>query len=311
MKVGVLYGGISPEREVSLNSGKFVYEVLSQEGMDTVLIDVDRDIGRRLEEERVDVVYVALHGGWGESGAIQGLLEIKGIPYTGSDLTSSALALHKELSKRMFSAEGIPIPNHVCLPTKRIGHLDTMLIWENLNRGNGVIVKPEDQGSTIGVTVVREYERLNAALEVAGRYSKLVIVEEFIPSVEITAAVVGGDVLPIIEIAPKRGIYDYTAKYTKGMSEYIIPARIGNSTMERAKVYAMQSYSVLGCRGIARVDMLVSRSKGDVYVLEVNTSPGMTETSLVPKAIKAAGLEIGKVLKREVEEALNMGGGVS
>jgi len=309
LKVGVLYGGISPEREVSLNSGKFVYEVLTQEGMDAVLIDVGRDIGRRLEEERVDVVYVALHGGWGESGAIQGLLEIKGIPYTGSDLTSSALALHKELSKRMFSAEGIPIPNHVCLPTERIGHLDTMLIWENLNRGNGVIVKPEDQGSTIGVTVVREYEGLNAALEVAGKYSKLVIVEEFIPSVEITAAVVGGDVLPIIEIAPKRGIYDYTAKYTKGMTEYIIPARIGNSTMERAKVYAMQAYNVLGCRGIARVDMLVSRNKGDVYVLEVNTSPGMTETSLVPKAIKAAGLEIGKVLKREVEEALNMGVG--
>ncbi len=307
MRVGVLYGGISPEREVSLRSGEFVFSVLRQEGMDAVLIDVDRDVARRLEEEKIDVVYIALHGGWGESGAIQGLLEIRGIPYTGSDLVASALALHKELSKKLFSMEGIPIPNHICLKTESLDYVDTKLIWGNLNRGNGVIVKPEDQGSTIGVTVVRECTGLGDALREAGRYSKLVIVEEFIPSVEITAAIVGSRVLPLIEIAPKRGIYDYVAKYTKGMTDYIIPARVDENVRQRAEMYAMRAYEVLGCRGIARVDMLVSQKKDDIYVLEVNTSPGMTETSLVPKAIRAAGLDVGKVLRREVEDAVRMG----
>lgn len=274
-------GGISTERDISLRSGQAVYNALIEKGYNAIPIDVGRDVVRRLMEEEIDVAFIVLHGRYGEDGTIQGLLEVMGIPYTGSGVLASAMALDKVVSKKVFIFHGIPTPEFRVVKGSEPSTPDSYI-------GLPLVVKPASQGSTIGVTVVKEEGGLKAAFEEAWRYGDTVLVERYIEGREITVGILNGKVLPIIEIRPKEGIYDYKAKYTPGMTEYIVPVRLGDRVEERVKEIALKAYQALGCRGVARVDMILAWETP--YVLEVNTIPGMTELSLIPKAAASSGI---------------------
>lgn len=272
MRVGVLMGGVSSEREVSLRSGRAVLEALRRKGVDAVPLEVGEDLVQRVLEAKIDVAFVILHGRLGEDGTVQGLLELLGIPYTGSGVLASALAMNKVKAKMIFKASSIPTPDFV--PLEGAKGAPFPLPW---------VVKPASEGSTIGVTVVEREEDLGKAVELARRYDQEVFIERFIPGKELTVAVVDGRAFEVVEVAPKTGIYDYRAKYTPGMTDYLIPATVPEQKREEAKALALRAYEALGCWGCARVDMRMEEG-GRIWVLEVNTIPGMTETSLVPKA---------------------------
>jgi D-alanine-D-alanine ligase len=257
-------------------------------------------------DHRPDVAFIALHGRYGEDGTIQGMLELLGIPYTGSGVLASALAMSKVMSKKVFRAEGIPTPDSWVL-----AHPDEM---EPLlaRHAAGVerlplplVVKPNEQGSTIGITIVREEAELAPAIRTAFHHDSCVLLEQFVAGTEITAAVLGNrelEVLPLIEIVPQGGFYDYERKYTAGATDEIVPARIRPEETERARELAIQAHRALGCRGVSRVDMMVAPD--GIWVLEVNTIPGMTPTSLLPRAAGAAGISFAQLLDRLIELAL-------
>jgi len=324
LHVAVLMGGTSAEREVSLKSGAKVVSALDGTHYDVSAVDL-ADISRAhaadlarllfsspamsssapaqpLPNGKPDVVFIALHGGAGENGTVQGLLEILGLPYTGSGVLGSALAMNKPFSKRLFEQAGIPTPRWLVVtePERAAG---PRLIASTL--GLPCVVKPTCEGSTIGVTIVRAERELPAALDLAFRYGPEAIVEEFVPGIEITGPVVGNDdarVLPLIEIVPTGGFYDYEAKYTPGATEEIIPARISEAQAARARELTLLAHHTLGCRGLSRVDMIVAPD--EVYVLEVNSIPGMTETSLVPRAAEAAGISFPKLVETLIQLSL-------
>ncbi len=283
-KVGVLMGGLSTEREISLRTGEAVFRALKGLGYRVVKIDVDREIARRLVEEGIDVAFIALHGRYGEDGSIQGLLEIMGIPYTGSGVAASAVAMNKVMAKRVFIAEGLPTPRFSILSSP-----------EEVDMPYPFMVKPADQGSTIGVRKVEREEELEEALREAMTYSDTVYVEEFIEGHEVTFGIVDGRVFPPIEIRTKSSIYDYRAKYTKGMTDYLLPPTVEGEALERAREAALKAYRAIGCRGAARVDMVID-GRGP-WLLEVNTIPGMTETSLLPKAAMAEGVDFPSLVE--------------
>jgi D-alanine-D-alanine ligase len=305
-KVAVLLGGRSAEREVSLMSGKGVLKALRSKGVDAHAFDpAERDLGD-LKREGFMRCFIALHGRGGEDGTIQGLLELLGIPYTGSGVLASALAMDKPLSKRIFRAEGLPTP--VWRDFRLDNCTDAAAIAADIESALGlpVVIKPACEGSTIGVSIARRSEELPAALECAARYGPRVLAEEFVVGAEITAGILGNrnpQVLPLVEIVPRGGFYDYEAKYTPGATEEIVPARVDERTAQRAREIALASYEALGCRGFARVD-LIAGAQGPV-VLELNTIPGLTETSLVPRAAQAAGIDFTSLLDRIIELALN------
>jgi D-alanine-D-alanine ligase len=257
---------------------------------------------------RPDVVIIALHGRGGEDGTIQGMLELLGIPYTGSGVLASALAMNKAMTKRLLRAEGIPVPADIvvrrhCRPD--VGALHECLV---ATFGYPVIVKPNEEGSTIGCTLVFGPDRLEDALQEAFRYDATVLVEQYIQGVEITIGLLGNEepeALPIIEIIPHGAFYDYRAKYEPGGSTHIIPARIPEIAAKRAREYAVRCHQLLGCRGMSRVDLMVAEDKP--YVLEINTIPGMTPTSLLPEAARAAGIEFPALLDRLIGYALKEG----
>ncbi|MBI5286570.1 MAG: D-alanine--D-alanine ligase [Deltaproteobacteria bacterium] len=284
MRIGVLMGGMSGEREVSLKGGTAIHRALLEKGYNAIPIDVGRDVAKRLMDEGIEVAFIVLHGRYGEDGTIQGLLEIMGIPYTGSGVLASAIALDKVLTKKVLAFHDVHTPPFRVV--KVGGNLYDGLL-EDI--GLPLVVKPSCQGSTIGVTVVREREGLRYALEEAWRYGERAVVERFIDGREVTVGILNGKTLPIIEIRPKTGIYDYRSKYPEGRTEYIVPAVLEKGIEERVKWVALEAYNALGCRVVARVDIMLDRS-GNPYVLEVNTIPGMTELSLVPKAAACAGM---------------------
>lgn len=282
-------GGTSEEREISLRGGRAIHKALLEKGYNAIAIDVNKDIVRRLMEEEIDVAFIALHGRYGEDGTIQGLLEVMGIPYTGSGVLASAMALDKVVAKKAFTFHGIPTPEWEVVSREwEVGKQKGFSPYPTIHIPPPVVVKPTSQGSTIGVTVVKEEGGLKAAFEEAWRYGDTVIVERCIEGREITVGILNGRALPIIEIRPKEGIYDYKAKYTPGMTEYIVPARLDERVEERVKEIALKAYQVLGCRGVARVDMILACETP--YLLEVNTIPGMTELSLIPKAAASSGI---------------------
>jgi D-alanine-D-alanine ligase len=262
------------------------------------------DLARLLSSpsgDRPDVVFLALHGGAGENGTVQGLLELLGLPYTGSGVLASALALNKVCSKKLFEQAGIPTPRWMALTERDRLEADLGI---TAALGLPCVVKPACEGSTIGLTIVREEAELPAALDLAFRYGEQVIVEEFVAGVEITGPVLGMSelqVLPLIEIVPTGGFYDYERKYTSGATEEIIPARISDAQAARARDLTLAAHQALGCRALSRVDMIVT--KDEVYVLEVNTLPGLTETSLVPRAAEAAGISFPQLLDRLIQYA--------
>ncbi len=270
-------------------------------------IDVAEDLVERLKVENPDVCFVALHGRFGEDGTVQGLLEILGYPYTGSGVLASALGIDKIASKKIFKADGIPTPDFAAANRSEFA-ADPVGVEERIMREVGLpaAVKPSREGSTIGMTIVKEASKLRGALECAFRFDENALAEEFIEGVEVTVGILGNDdprALPTLEIATKTGFYDYRTKYTKGLSEHIIPARIPEEQRALAQELAIKAHRALGCRGFSRVDLIVDK-RGDPYVLEVNTIPGMTELSLFPDAARAAGIEFDELVERIVEMAL-------
>jgi D-alanine-D-alanine ligase len=306
-RIGVLMGGVSPEREISLRTGQAIAKALRERGYDVYPIDVGYDIAHRLISQRIGIAFIALHGRFGEDGTIQGMLEMMRIPYTGSGVLASALSMDKIMSKRIFATQSIPTPaSHVL----HLGE-DPSQALEKLDFPFPIVVKPASEGSTIGITIVRDRAGLPQAIEHARRYDHRLLLEEYIQGKEITLSVLNGQPLPVIEIAPKGGFYDYRAKYTKGETEYIIPPRIAPKVQKEAERVGLEAYNSLGCEGCARVDMMADE-KGGVFVLEVNSMPGMTETSLVPKAARFAGIDFPELVERILEKAslkTEIGGG--
>jgi D-alanine-D-alanine ligase len=296
-RIGVLMGGLSAEREVSLKSGAAVHQALLGQGYDAVAIDVGRDLPGVLARERIDAAFIALHGRYGEDGCVQGLLELMGIPYTGSGVLASALAMHKLYSKQAFSARGI-LTAPFC-PFRRgetIGPGD-------LPFGLPLVVKPAQEGSSVGVSIVKREDELAPALEEAFRYDDIILVEQYIRGQEVQVGILEDSPIGAIEIVPKKEFYDYEAKYTDGMAEHIFPARLSPVDYARTLETSLAAHRALGCSGYSRVDLLVTPA-GGCYVLEVNTLPGMTALSLLPEiAAKGAGLSFEALVARILEAA--------
>jgi len=296
-KIAVLMGGSSSEREVSLSSGKAMFAASAALGYDAISVEFKDDILSHLDTlKSVDIVLIALHGGIGENGRIQGMFESLGIRYTGSDALSSAICMDKHISKLLAEDVGIATPR-----------------WKRIRKGQSIyknefdypfVVKPNSEGSTIGLTIVHNENDYDSAVEEAFKYDDEILIEEFISGKEITVSIVGEDVLPIIEIRPEHGLYDYECKYTKGMTEYICPAELNEDLTKRIKRTAFEVYKLLKCRHYGRVDLRLDNNNQH-WFLELNTLPGMTDTSLLPKAAKATGISfeqlIGKIIKQSLD----------
>jgi D-alanine-D-alanine ligase len=292
-KVGVLMGGVSREREISLKTGKAILRALIEKGYWVVSIDVGDDIVERLVKEKIECAFLALHGRFGEDGTIQGMLELMRIPYTGSGVLASALAMNKIMCKKFFLCEKIPTPRFEAFRREEIKK-------EPLTRTSlplPVVVKPASEGSTIGISIVRKEEELGPALKKAADYDEEILIEEFIKGKEITVGILEDIPLPIIEIVPKSGFYDYYAKYTKGETQYILPAQIPREKYLSAQEISLKAFQQLGCAGVARVDLMADENENP-FVVDVNTMPGMTETSLLPKAAQYAGIPFEDLVER-------------
>ncbi len=304
VRVGVLMGGTSAEREVSLRSGKAIEQALSAQGLSVAGIDVGPDVVEKIGAAKVEVAFIALHGRGGEDGTIQGLLELLKIPYTGSGVLASALAMNKFYSKQIFQFRGLETPPYRIW--EKGDGLPTSASW--LDFGLPAVVKPVEEGSTIGVSIVREERELEPACEKAFQFGSRILIEKFIEGKEITVGILGEEVLPPIEIVPSSGFYDYRAKYTPGMTEYRIPAPLPQDLIRRVQEAGIKAHQVLGCEGFSRVDFRLGEDTVP-YVLEVNTVPGMTETSLLPKAAAVAGCNFQTLTRRILESALQQKNG--
>ena len=278
-KIGVLCGGTSSEREISLMSGKAVYKAIKKLGLKVVLIDVNKNVAQKLVKEKIDVAYITLHGTPGEDGTIQGMLELMGIPYTGCGVFSSSASMDKIISKKMFEYAKIPTAAWTIIeknkPFKKIEF--------------PIVVKPASQGSAIGISIAKNKKEFEKAVKVAFGFEDRVLVEKYIKGTEITAGVLNAEALPVIEIVPKGKFYDFKSKYIVGQSRHIIPARLPENVLKEVQKIALKVYDEFRCNGTCRVDMIVDKNN-DIYVLELNTLPGMTQTSLFPDAAKYAGL---------------------
>ena len=289
-KIGVLLGGLSSEREVSLRTGEAVLAALRERGHDAIPIYVDRDVDVALRQEKVDVAFIALHGRWGEDGCIQGLLETLGIPYTGSDVLASALAMHKAKAKELFRLHNLPTPAYYTMTSSDAADLAGI----HGDFGFPCIVKPVCEGSSVGVTICHSLADLAPAVEKALCFDDELVVERFIVGKEISVAIVDGRAIGAVEIAPRDGFYDYANKYTKGATDYFVPPRLSPERYRGVLAQAQRAHAALGCRGATRVDMMVSDS-GNEFILEVNTVPGLTPTSLLPKIADAGGISFGEL----------------
>lgn len=299
-RIGVMMGGCSSEREISMKSGSAVLAALGHAGFNVTPLEVreeaERDIRRLIQESATDIVFVAMHGRFGEDGQLQMMLEKIHIPYTGPRPKASRLAMDKIVSRRLFEKAGLCVPNY-----RRILRVDEARRLKDLHYP--VVVKPSSQGSSIGVSFVDAPAGLEDALAEALKFSPTALVEEFVAGREVTVSIFDGKPLPIVEIVPGNQFFDFEAKYAKGLTEYIVPAPLGPSVAERAQNDAVTAYRVLGCRHLSRVDMII-REDGSPCILEVNTIPGMTETSLFPKSAKAAGIEFSELCVRLLQLAL-------
>ncbi len=287
-KIGVLMGGLSSEREVSLRSGEAVLAALCARGYTAEPVYVDRDLDLVLRQQEIDIAFIALHGRYGEDGCVQGLLETMGTPYTGSDVLASALAMHKVKAKELFRLHNLPTPAYY------VASGDVDAIARHGDFGYPCVVKPAREGSSVGVTIVRTERALPAAIEQAACFDGSVLVERYIAGQEVSVAVLGDRALGAVEITPSGGFYDYGAKYISGATEYVIPPRLSPDRYRGVLTQAVRAHVALGCRGATRVDMIVSEA-GNEFVLEVNTVPGMTPTSLLPKIAASVGIEFGEL----------------
>lgn len=294
-KIGVLMGGLSSEREISLRTGKAVLSALQEAGYRAVDVDAGRDLPRRLHEEGIEVAFIALHGRYGEDGTVQGLLEILGIPYTGSGVMASSVAMDKVTTKKLLCYHGLPTPAF------RVVRRGENAEEAPAGCGFPLVVKPSREGSTIGVTIARDRKELAEGLGAAHELDEVALVEDYIAGQEVTVGVLDGEALPIIQVVPKGGFYDFRAKYTAGQTEYVLPAPLEASLYARIQETALAAYRALGCCGAVRVDFMVRAEA--FFCLEVNTIPGMTETSLLPKAAAHAGIPFAELAQRILEGA--------
>ncbi|MBC7188928.1 D-alanine--D-alanine ligase [Candidatus Aerophobetes bacterium] len=296
-KVCVLKGGRSPEREISLKSGEAVEKALKKAGYRVTSLDPkDKGFINSLQNEKTDVVFIALHGPEGEDGKIQGLLEILNIPYTGSGVLASAIAMDKSFSRKIWNAEGLVQPRYEIAKTPSF----------SCNIEPPLIVKPAKSGSTLGVSIVKDPKDIGKAIKKAFQLDReVILIEEYIKGREITVGIIDDPeprALPIIEIIPAGEIYDYTTKYTKGLSRYLCPAPFSPQECAKIKEVAIKAYRAIGCRDFARVDMIWKEK--EVYLLEINTIPGMTDLSLLPLAARVEGIEFPELVDKIVKMAL-------
>ena len=297
MKIGVLLGGNSAEREVSLSSGKAISAACKELGHDVLDLDPEFDMKLLVPDLlTVDLVFNGLHGGDGENGVIPGFLQSLGVKYTGSKTEASAICMDKRISKALVHRKGLLTPNWVSLdnndPLSSVGDM----VFP-------IVIKPNDQGSTIGLTIVNDESELDDAIKLARQFGNVVLIEEFIVGKEITVTVIGDKAYPIVEIIPSHGLYDYECKYNKGMTEYFCPANIDKDLAKAIQESALKIHKLLGCRHYSRVDFRLDKN-GKAWFLELNTLPGMTETSLVPKSAKASGLSFPELIQTIINEAL-------
>lgn len=297
-RIGVLMGGVSAEREVSLKSGGAVFNALKARNYDVAAIDVGHGICEVIGREGIEVAFLTLHGGYGEDGSLQGLLDVLGIPYTGSGVLASALAMDKESSKKIFLYHNIPVPPFAVISQTAAGPQLSAVSFEL-----PWVIKPAAEGSSIGVSIVKEPSSLRTAIEHAAGFGKRVIVEKYIPGKEIQVGILGDRILGAVEVRPKLEFYSYEAKYTAGLTEYILPPEVRSDILRNAEKAALSAHTALGCSGATRVDLIVD-AEGNSYVLEVNTIPGMTETSLLPKIAAQAGLDFPSLIEEILKETI-------
>lgn len=296
MKVAVLLGGKSAEREVSLKSGGMVLAALRKKGVDAHPFDPSEKGLENLAKEKFEKAFIALHGRFGEDGTVQGVLEWLGIPYTGSGVLASALAMDKLRTKRLWEAEGLPTPPYRVLEQ----NTDFKAVARRL--GLPLMVKPANEGSSIGMSKVRAAAALDEAYALAVNYDPVVIAEKFIQGIELTGAILGEEALPLIKLETPRDFYDYQAKYMADDTRYTVPAGLPDRKEHELRALCLEAFRSLGCRGWGRVDLMLSR-QGRPYLLEVNTSPGMTDHSLVPMAARAVGLSYEDLCVKILEGA--------
>ncbi|MBK1696503.1 D-alanine--D-alanine ligase [Rhodovibrio salinarum] len=300
-RVAVLYGGVSAEREVSLNSGKGVAAALYERGFEVRLIDVSRDVGQLVSDltPPPEVVFNALHGQFGEDGRVQGVLDLMGIKYTHSGVLASALAMDKAMARKTFAAAGLPVCEGMTVSREAmLANVDPM--------PRPYVVKPVAEGSSVGVHIVQEGDN-KAPFDAEGwTFGDHVLVERFIPGRELTVTVMGERALAVTEIRIKQGFYDYRNKYTAGQSEHVLPAPVPDDVYQRCLDLSVQAHAALGCRGVSRADFRYDDTPGgtgELILLEVNTQPGMTELSLVPEQAQYVGISFGELVEWCVEEA--------
>lgn len=292
--IGVISGGDSPEREVSIKTGRTVLSALRRLGYRAKLIMADKNLAKKILRMKVGVVFNALHGGLGENGCVQGMLEVLGIPYTGSGLLASAVCMDKIKTKEILTANKIPTPPYFVISEKNKEYVCL--------RKFPVVVKPSDAGSSIGVTIVYDRENFSKAVKNAFKYSKEIIVEDFIPGKEVTVAILDDRALGAMEVVPKEDFLSYRVKYTPGLEDFKIPPPLPQKTLEKVIEFSEKAHRVLGCRCYSRVDTRVT-SAGKVYILEVNTLPGLTELSYLPKIAEWRGLSYDSLINRILLDA--------
>jgi len=328
INIAVFVGGTSPEREVSKSSGKAIHQALNSLGYHCTLIDPAygtdqpktdeeffsaKDFGEITNDnliktvssellDKIDLVFLALHGKCGEDGIIQSLLELKGIKYTGSGVNPSTIAMDKNFSKTIFQKNNVNTPSWFTIDKKF--NRDDIVRIINSKYGYPVIIKPNDQGSTVGLSIVKNDEEIFKAIETAFRYSDLTIIEEYIPGREMTVAILEDKPLPVLEIIPNSGFYDYKSKYTSGLSEYIVPADVSEDVFDKMQQQAITAFRSLRCKVYGRVDFRLN-DENIPFCLEVNTLPGMTETSLVPKMANAVGISFEELIDRIIRNSLD------
>ena len=299
-RIGVLMGGPSTEREISLKSGQAVYTALNGLGLEVVAVDIKTDDVREninlLKSYKLNCVFLALHGRFGEDGQIQDILETLGIPYTGSGVLSSRLAMDKIASRRIFQVSGISVPRYKVL--HRVSYNRCWKVYNNLPLP--LVTKPATHGSSIGLSIVDNKEQLDNAIDLAFRFDEKVLIEEYIDGREVTVGILDKRALPVIEIIPKKRFFDYEAKYQPGLTDYVVPAQLEEELACKIQRTAMSAHRLLGCFGCSRVDMILSRDNIP-YVLEVNTIPGFTSTSLLPKAAKIVGIDFVQLCLKLIE----------
>lgn len=303
IKVALLAGGTSGEREISILSGDGAGKALTQAGFSVTMLDpADKEDLKKLIDGGFDVAFLCLHGRGGEDGAIQGLLQIIGLPYTGPGVWSSATAMDKAKAKVFYGENDIPTPRSITLYRDGLADVDEIVG----QLGEHVVVKPASEGSALGVTIVEGRAQIDAALEAAFALDREVLVEQYVAGTELTVAVLGNDeaqALPVIEIVPQNDFYDFESKYAPGGSQHICPARLDEAMTAEVQRIAIAAHKALECRGMSRTDIILDNA-GHCWVLETNTIPGMTETSLLPDAGRAAGIEFPQLCTRLVELAL-------